>query len=170
MIPRASRRRAAVGWWLRHRWRHFSLGVRTRLYGGFSRYLSGTTLYTRTLLGVTAAVCVALLLATASEVWVGGRVQRQVEQVQLANQRLRQETAVTARQAAWAASPGTIEDEARAMGYVRPGEHAFIVATPEPTPTPASTPAPARASAAGSAARARRQMSWLDWLRRFFGG
>ena len=167
MMPRASRRRAAVGWWLRHAWRRFSLGTRAHFYG-FSRCLSGTTLYTRTLLGVTAAVCVALLLATASEVWVGSRVQRQVEQVQLANQHLRQDAALTARQTAWAEAPGTIEDEARAMGYVRPGEHAFVIATPQPAA--ASTPAPARSPAAGSAAQGARQAGWLDWLSRFFGG
>jgi cell division protein FtsB len=101
-----------------------------------------TTLYTRSVLGVTAAICLALLIFGASEAWLNHQIHVQVQQVQSANARLRQDTASTLRQAAWAESPAAIEGEARAMGYARPGEQPVVIVTAQPTSTPLPTPTP----------------------------
>jgi cell division protein FtsB len=99
-----------------------------------------TTLYTRSVLGITAAICLALLIFGAGEAWLNHQVHVRVEQVQRQNARLRQDTATTLRQAEWAESAGAIEDAARAMGYARPGEQPVVIVVAKPTATPKATP------------------------------
>jgi cell division protein FtsB len=94
--------------------------------------LARTTLYTRTLALATAAVAVALLVATGSQVWVNHRLADQVSAAQAANARLRADIAATNRHLGWATAPATIEAEARALGYVRPGERAIVIVAPAP--------------------------------------
>ena len=92
------------------------------------------TIGSRTItLWVTMAICVALLVATAGEVWARISVERQVAQTQSQNARIRQDIHTTQQQVTQANSPATIEREARAWGYVRPGETPVIIA---PTPKP----------------------------------
>jgi cell division protein FtsB len=118
--------------------------------------LARTTLYTRTLVLATAAVCGALLFATGSQAWVNHQLARQVSAVQAENARLRADIAATNQRLAWATAPATIEAEARALGYVRPGERAMMIVPPAPRPPAASpTAQPAPAS---------------DWWRILFGG
>jgi cell division protein FtsB len=129
--------------------RQAALRVRGKLAGWHTGYVSRVPFYSRTLLWITAAICAALLIFTGSEAWVNFQMQRQIEQARVQNAWLRQDTATTERRAAWAESPGTIEDEARALGYARPGEQAVVVAASPPAqpaaasmPTPAPAPAP----------------------------
>jgi cell division protein FtsB len=133
-----------------------------------------TTLYTRSVLGVTAAICLALLIFGASEAWLNLQIHVRVQQVQSANARLRQDTATTLRQAAWAESPAAIEGEARAMGYARPGEQPVVIVTAQPTTTPPPAPAPSPTPSgqrpsgqSGQSGQARDQISPLQIL---FGG
>jgi cell division protein FtsB len=117
--------------------------------------LARTTLYTRTLVLATAAVAVALLFATGSQAWVNRRLADQVNATQAENARLRADIAATNRRLAWATAPATIEAEARALGYVRPGERAIVIVPP--APQPAAVPS-APAAPAG------------DWWHELFGG
>lgn len=130
-----------------------------------ARHLSRATIFTRTVLWVTAAVCAALVSATLSEAWVNYRLQQQVRQVRSENAWLRQDATTTAGRVAWAESPQTIEDEARARGYVRPGDQPVVIAAgqpAQPAAAPASqAPAPPALTPAGH---------WPDWWQFFFGG
>ncbi len=162
---RRTARRGSRTWWLRHAARKAALPVRERLAAWRARYLSRMPLYTRTLLWITAAICAALLAFTASEAWVNIELQRQIHQTEVQNARLRQDTTATERRAAWAESPGTIEDEARAMGYARPGEQPVVVAASQPAqPAPAPAPHPTRSTSAGT--------TWHrdHWWRLYIGG
>jgi cell division protein FtsB len=131
--------------------------------GAWSAPLSRTTLYTRTVLWATAAVCAALIVATLSEAWVNYRLEQQVGQAQAANAQTRQDMATTTQRIASAESPATIEAEARARGYVRPGEHAVAIAR---------QPGQSSAGTQGHKTSASRSTfgHWLEWWRLFFGG
>ena len=91
----------------------------------------GVPLLNRTIRWVTAALCLALLLATIGEVWVRVGIDQQVRQVRAQNARLQQDVRTTQLAVADARSAATIEREARSWGYVRPGDHpVLIVANP----------------------------------------
>jgi cell division protein FtsB len=159
------RRRRSRTWWLRHAAHGVESRLRARVVDWRLRYVSRTTLYTRTLLWITGAICVALLVFTASEAWVGHRLQQQVLQAQAENARLRQDALATTQRATRAEAPGTIEDEARAMGYARPGEQPVAIAT---TAQPPAAPTPRSARAAGGSGA--QPGSWLGWWQNLFGG
>jgi hypothetical protein len=128
------------------------------------RQLVRTTLLTRTVLGTTAAICGALLVATLSEAWVTYRLEQQVSQAQAANAWLRHDASATARQVVWAQAPQTIEDEARARGYVRPGDQPVVIAAGQAAPAMPAPARPARANGGGLTGQ------WPDWWQLFFGG
>jgi cell division protein FtsB len=151
-----------------HAWSRLTRQARAHLarLGEWSVPVPRTTLYTRTVLWATAAICAALIVATLSETWVNYRLQQQVDQAQATNTQTRQDMARTARRIAWAESPTTIEEEARARGYVRPGEHAVAIAGSQPEqPATSVGGRKAAASRGGSLAG-----HWLDWWRLLFGG
>jgi cell division protein FtsB len=153
-------RRVSRPW---HAWGRLTQRTLARL-GEWS--VPGTTLYTRTVLWATAAICAALIVATLSEAWVNYRLQQQVGQAQAANAQTRQDMAATAGRIAWAESPITIEEEARARGYVRPGEHAVAIAGSQPGRPAASARGQKTPASRGSAPAGH----WLDWWRLLFGG
>ena len=165
--PRAARaaRRLGRPW---HAWGRLTRQMRARLarLGAWSVPVPRTTLYTRTVLWATAAICAALIVATLSEAWVNYRLQQQVGQAQAANAQTRQDMAATARRIAWAESPTTIEEEARARGYVRPGEHAVAIAGGQPGQPATASRGRKTAASHGSGPAGH----WLDWWRLLFGG
>jgi cell division protein FtsB len=117
-----------------------------------------TTLYTRTLALAAMALCTALLFAGGSQALVNQRLANQVRAEQAANARLRADIASTTRHLAWATAPATIEAEARALGYIRPGERAMVIVSPAsvtPVAAPSSSGAPAPPG---------------DWWHNVFGG
>ncbi|GAC1456138.1 MAG: hypothetical protein PVSMB4_16430 [Ktedonobacterales bacterium] len=130
------------------------------------RHLSRATLFTRTVLWVTAAVCASLVIGTLSEAWVNYRLQQQVRQVRAENAWLRQDAQTTAGRVAWAESPQTVEDEARARGYARPGDRPVVIASTSQTAQPAAAPAPQVPAPQASTPAGH----WLDWWQLFFGG
>ena len=84
-------------------------------------------LATRTLFWAVMVICGALLVATLSEAWVRAGVERQVAATQARNAALQRDVAATGQAIVVAQSPDTIEREARAWGYVRPGDHPVLV-------------------------------------------
>jgi Septum formation initiator len=96
-----------------------------------------------------------------------------VRTLQKENAALRQEVDLRRRELASAGSSGWLEEEARRLGYIRPGEHMYVLATPgakvpaeggvdpgplpgvpSPTPRPAGAPPAAAQTAAPAAAAA----------------
>lgn len=84
----------------------------------------------RTLLWATLAICLALVLGSASECWVQLGIERQVRTVQQRNTAIQQNITTTTNALKTAQSPDTIEREARAWGYARPGEQPIFVVAP----------------------------------------
>jgi Septum formation initiator len=111
---------------------------------------------------VTGAwVSYAVYAATAA----GHALDGQVRSLQSQNAALRQQVELRRRQLAAATSAGWLEEEARRLGYVRPGERIFVLATPgtklpayggvDPGPLPsAATPTPHPAAAPSPTASA----------------
>ena len=85
-------------------------------------------LATRTLFWAVMVICGALLVATLSEAWVRVGVERQVVAAQARNAALQREVSALGQAIAVAQSPETIEREARAWGYLRPGDQPVLVA------------------------------------------
>jgi cell division protein FtsB len=120
-------------------------------------------LLSRVIVWCTVIICLLLLLATFGQAWnVYGldqqvaAQQQAVKQLERQNQQLR--SAIQLLQ-----EPGTIEQEARRLGYIYPGDQPVVVTiggTPTPAPSPVQ-PAPPSATPWGF---------WSDWLRLFFGG
>ncbi len=86
-------------------------------------------LLARTIRWVTAALCLALLLATLGEIWVRIGIEQQAAQLRAANAQLRQDVRATQLAVADARSDATIEREARSWGYVRPGDTPVQIVT-----------------------------------------
>ncbi|MEO7001072.1 MAG: septum formation initiator family protein [Ktedonobacterales bacterium] len=82
---------------------------------------------THALLWVTLAICVALLVATASETWTRSSIERQAAQTRAQNIAIQQDTHQTQQEIAVAKSPATIEREARAWGYIRHGDTPVLI-------------------------------------------
>ncbi|MGZ6390833.1 MAG: septum formation initiator family protein [Ktedonobacterales bacterium] len=83
----------------------------------------------RTLLWAMLVICATLLVATVSEAWAHADAQARVQAARAHNAALRRDVQTTQRAIQVAQSPETIERQARAWGYSRPGEHPIVVAT-----------------------------------------
>lgn len=89
----------------------------------------GTPLLRRTTIWVTTALCLALVLATLGEIWVRIGIEQQAAQVRSQNAQLRQDVQSTQQAVTDARSAATIEREARAWGYMRPGDNPVLIVT-----------------------------------------
>lgn len=137
--------------------------ARTALANWRARHPARGSLRAQTLRWGTAAICLALLAATLGETWVNLSLQGEIRAAAAQNTWLRRDTQATERQVSQASAPGTIEDEARARGYIRPGDQPVVVAASQPGAAP-----PVRASASRPSAGLGGH--WPDWWRFFFGG
>lgn len=81
----------------------------------------------RTIQLALLVICAALLIATAAEAWARHGIEQQVSAAQAQNAALRRDIATTQASITVAESATTIEREARAWGYIRPGDHPVIV-------------------------------------------
>jgi hypothetical protein len=114
-------------------------------------------------------VTYAVYAATTAGHALDGRVRT----LQKENTALRQQVDLRRRELASASSSGWLEEEARRLGYIRPGDRLFVIATPgarvpaeggvdpgplpgvpSPTPRPAGAPPAPAATAAAPAAPA----------------
>lgn len=83
----------------------------------------------RTLLWVMLVICATLLVAAVGEAWAHADAQARVQAAQARNAALRRDAETTQHAIQVAQSPDTIERQARAWGYSRPGEHPVVVTT-----------------------------------------
>lgn len=86
----------------------------------------------RTLFWAVLVICASLLVATASEAWTRHGIEQQVSAARAGNAALQRDVSNTQRAVQEAQSPAAIERAARAWGYIRAGDHPFILVTPTP--------------------------------------
>jgi len=119
------------------------------------------SLLARMIVWGTIAICALLILATISEVFTVHQLNQQVAAAQQQNAQLQEQNQVIATQIAQLQDPQTIEQEARQLGYIYPGDQPVVVVTTQPAPAPAPRASQPAASWWGF---------WPDWLKLFFGG
>ncbi len=119
------------------------------------------SLLARIIVWGTMAICVLLILATIGEVWTVHQLNQQVAAGQQQNNQLQAQNQAIATSIAQLQQSQTIEQEARQLGFIYPGDQPVVVATTQPAPT---------------ATQKRTQPTsgwwgfWPDWLKLFFGG
>jgi cell division protein FtsB len=119
------------------------------------------TLFTRTVVWVTALVCLAFLLGSLVQAWSNSQLMQNLLREQQATQQLQHEHAHLEQQASYYQDPYVIESEAREqLGYERPGEHVVVVVGMQNQKR-----APASSSGKGSPT----QGFWQAWWDLFFG-
>jgi cell division protein FtsB len=118
-------------------------------------------LMTRLILWGTAAICGLLILATLGEVWTVHRLNQQIAANQQAADQLQAQNQQLSNSVQQLQQPSTIEQEARKLGFIFPGDQPVVVVTTTPSPAP---PPPATSSSPGWSG------FWSDWLKLFFGG
>lgn len=119
-------------------------------------------------LGVVALVCGVVAYAVYSQAAEGGRVDSQVALLQQQNATLQQQINDHQREIVEAQTVAWLQDEARKLGYVLPGEKVYVITPPGrsnppsggvnvalpsfaiPTPTPTATPSPTPSPSAAS--------------------
>lgn len=120
------------------------------------------SLFTQTVIWVTALVCVAFLLASLAQAWSNSQLMGQVQAAQRDLQQAQSHHDALAKQANYYKDPFVIESEARQqLGYVRPGEHAVIIIS-STDPSQQHTARVAKVTAPSS--------YWQEWWNIFFGG
>ncbi len=119
-----------------------------------------SSLFARTVLWITALVCIAFLLGTFAQAWSNSHLNEQVQIEQQHLQDLRSKHDQLQREAAHFKDPSVIESEARQqLNYVRGDEHLVIVTQPQSSPIhPTST----------LKQSAQQQSYWQDWWHIFF--
>jgi cell division protein FtsB len=119
-------------------------------------------LLSRVIVWCTALLCLLLLLATCGQAWnvygLNQQVASQQQAVkQLESQNRQLQSAIQALQ-----DPATIEQEARRLGYIYPGDQPVVVIVSGTLPpTPPARPSPPPSTPWGF---------WSDWFKFFFGG
>ncbi len=87
-----------------------------------------TSLFTKTVMWVTALICMAFLLGSLAQAWSNSQLMQQVQKEQQRLEQLQADHARLAQSANYYKDPSVIESEARQqLGYIRPGEHAVVI-------------------------------------------
>jgi cell division protein FtsB len=119
------------------------------------------SLLARIIVWGTMATCALLILATIGEAWTVHQLNQQVADSQQQNAQLRAQNQAIATSITQLQQPETIEQEARQLGYIYPGDQPVVVVTTQPT-----APAPQKKTQPASGWWG----FWPDWLKLFFGG
>ncbi|HLW00566.1 MAG TPA: septum formation initiator family protein [Ktedonobacterales bacterium] len=118
-------------------------------------------LLSRVIMWGTVAICGLLILATLGEVWTVYRLNQQIDANQQTAAELQAQNQQLSNTNQQLQQPSTIEQEARKLGYIFPGDQPVVVVTTTPAATPSSHTAPPASNWWGF---------WPDWLKLFFGG
>lgn len=120
-----------------------------------------SSLFTQTVLWVTALICIAFLLGSFTQAWSNSQL---VQKVQSAQKQLEQTQAEHDRLVQTAnhyKDPSVIESEARQqLGYIRPGDHLVVVVNANDQ---------SQQNTHKSAIVEGKQSLWQEWWRTFFG-
>lgn len=105
-----------------------------------------STLFTSTLVWVTALVCLAFLLGALTQAWSNNQLMQDLQKAQQKNQQLQREHDSLLQKARYYQDPYVIEAEARQqLGYARPNEHVVVIVganSQSSSPPASSTNAP----------------------------
>ncbi len=120
-----------------------------------------SSLFSRTIVWVTALICMAFLLGSLAQAWSNSQLMQRVQETQQQTQQLQAYHDRLVQQAKQYQDPSVIESEARQqLGYIRPGEHPVIIMSSDqqgqPNTTHSASPPPA-------------QNFWQQWWNVFFG-
>ncbi len=118
-------------------------------------------LLARLIIWGTAAICGLLLLATIAEAWTVHRLNQQITTNQQAADQLQAQNQQLSRAVQQLQQASTIEQEARRLGFIFPGDQPVVIITTTP-PAPPSQHATAPSPGWWG--------FWPDWLKLFFGG
>jgi cell division protein FtsB len=119
-------------------------------------------LLTRTIAWVTGALCGLLILACIGEAWTVHRLNQQIAASQQSVNQLQTQNEMLKKLIQTLQQPGTIEEEARKLGFIFPGDQPVVIVIASSPPAPTTTPAPPSSSNFWG--------FWPDWLKFFFGG
>lgn len=120
------------------------------------------SLLARVIVWGTMAICALLILATLGEAWTVHQLHQQVNASQQAANQLQNQNRTLATQIAQLQQTETIENEARQLGYIYPGDQPVVVVTAQP--------AVSTTQQAGQPPAKNWWGFWPDWLKVFFGG
>jgi len=120
------------------------------------------SLLARVIVWGTMAICALLILATLGEAWTVHQLHQQVNAGQQVANQLQNQNRALATQIAQLQQTETIENEARQLGYIYPGDQPVVVVTAQPV---AST-----TQQSGQPPANNWWGFWPDWLKVFFGG
>lgn len=121
------------------------------------------SLLARVIVWGTMAICALLILATLGEAWTVHQLHQQVNASQQAANQLQYQNRALATQIAQLQQTETIENEARQLGYIYPGDQPVVVVTAQPA-------APTTQQQSGQPPTKDWWGFWPDWLNVFFGG
>jgi cell division protein FtsB len=121
------------------------------------------SLLARVIVWGTMAICALLILATLGEAWTVHQLHQQVNASQQAANQLQNQNRTLATQIAQLQQTETIENEARQLGYIYPGDQPVVVVTAQPA-------APTMQQQSGQPPTKDWWGFWPDWLKVFFGG
>lgn len=117
--------------------------------------------FTHTVLWLTGLLCLALLLGSLAQAWSNSGLMQQLDQEKQKYAQLQQEHETLKKQVDYYTDPKVIEQEARNIGYVKPGEQPVILVNEKETPPAQVKPEEQQQPARGF---------WEEWWRIFFGG
>lgn len=120
------------------------------------------SLLARVIVWGTMAICALLILATLGEAWTVHQLHQQVNASQQAANQLQNQNRALATQIAQLQQTETIENEARQLGYIYPGDQPVVVVTAQPA-------APTTTQQSGQPPAKDWWGFWPDWLKVFFG-
>ena len=120
-----------------------------------------SSLFTQTVVWVTALICLAFLFGALSQAWSNSQLMQQLQSEQHLTRQLQNTHNSLVKQVSYYQDPYVIESEARQhLGYARPGEHVVVVI---------NTATPNQAQSASTTGQPAPQGFWQDWWRLLFG-
>lgn len=120
------------------------------------------SLLASTIIWGTIAFCGLLLLASIGEAWNVHRLNQQIAASQQAVDQLQAQNQALQHNIQDLQQPGTIEQEARKLGYIFPGDQPVVIVIGSAPSAPPAKQSPSPSSGFWG--------FWPDWLKFFFGG
>lgn len=120
-----------------------------------------SSLFTQTVVWVTALICLAFLFGALSQAWSNSQLMQQLQREQHLTRQFQNTHNGLVKQVSYYQDPYVIESEARQhLGYARPGEHVVVVISPA---------TPNQAQSTSTADQPAPQGFWQDWWWLLFG-
>ncbi len=120
-----------------------------------------SSLFTQTVVWVTALVCLAFLCGALIQAWSNNQLVQQLQREQQTTQQLQNAHNALVKQVGYYQDPYVVESEARQkLGYARPGEHVVVVVGADNQNQAQVSPTTHKTAS---------QSFWQAWWETFFG-